>query len=193
MRINAYLFQHSTDALEPLRQLGPLSAELSLMMLDRTAAREPAFTEPVGARDDVAVPLTPELQQLTRGLHPLAPLGGPGSGLVGVGAHLRRLHGLGLGAHRDLAATLRACGLGAGDVSQVVHGLREGGVLVLGEAEQLRPELRRHSQELALELPDDGPEAPPAVLAPQAPVTGAAVYEPALAPARDETANREER
>jgi len=193
MRINAYLFGRSTDALEPLRELGQLSAGLSLLMLDRTAAREPAFAEQAPHRaDDVAVPLTPELAQLTRGLHPLSPLGGPASGLVGAGQHLGRLHGLGLGAYRDLSATLSACALGA-DVSRVAQVIRDGGLLVMGDVGELAGVLARHAQSLALEVPDDAPEAPPAVLAPQAPSVEPGAYVPALAPAGDETDPREQR
>lgn len=107
MDTRAYVFEQARDVIELLQHLGRGPDEVSLLMTDRTAERE--FSLEARAGSDIPLPLNEGGERLARALHPLAALGGPGSGLVGVGAGLEYLHGVGLGSYRDLPTTLAAC------------------------------------------------------------------------------------
>jgi hypothetical protein len=191
MQLNAYVFKNAGDVVSLLKKLGSPASELSLLMSDRTAEKAPALKQL-----DVEAPGSSSQQaaQLSRGLHPLAPLGAPGSGLVGVGRDLEHLHGVGLGSYRDLAATLGCCGLAPSDLQHVVEAVRQGGVLVLGGGEAQRNELRAMGRELTLELPPTAHPAPPPVRAPAAPsIQQHAEQTPAINPPGDPSRNLESR
>jgi hypothetical protein len=165
MQAKAYVFKTARDVVELFQSLGEAGSELSLVMADRTAARELAFGKRVDS--DVPLPLSPEGTELVRALHPLAALGVPGSGLVGVGTALAYLHGVGLGSHRDLSGSLQACALDAEDVREVVAAVRQGGVLVIADREPGHS-LAARSRELTLEFPASAAPAPSPVRAPAA-------------------------
>lgn len=165
MQTRAYVFKSARDVVELMHGLGHAAGELSLLMSDRTAEKE--FLHGKRADNDVTLPLTPEGAELARALHPLAPLGAPGTGLVGAGADLAHLHGVGLGSHRDLPASLGACSLAAEEVQSVVAAVRQGGVLVIGGGEEQPARLTARAQALTLEFPNTTAPAP--VLPPAAP------------------------
>jgi hypothetical protein len=191
MQAKAYAFKSARDVVDLMQSLGQAGSELSLVMADRTAERELAFGKRVDS--EVPLPLSAEGAELVRALHPLAPLGAPGSGLVGVGAALAYLHGVGLGSHRDLPASLTVCALAAEDVREVVEAVRQGGVLVIADREDGQS-LTTRARELTLEFPATATPAPPPVRAPAAPSAEQhGQYTPAVIPADDASRNLENR
>jgi len=157
-------------------------------MSDRTAQREFA----ADATGDGASPLLePPLSLLSRQLHALAALGGPGTGLVGAGPALGSLHGLGLGSDKDLGECLMACGVGRETVEAITSTLRNGGLLAFISEERERELLAERGQLIALELPEHVHPANPPVIAPAAPVSEQrAAYEPVFMPADVTDRNR---
>jgi hypothetical protein len=182
MQILAYSFDHAREFIDITR--GKLDAidwsELTLIMSDRTAQREFA----AGATGDGASPLLePPLSLLSRQLHALAALGGPGTGLVGAGPALGSLHGLGLGSDKDLGECLTACGVSGEIVEATMSTLRNGGLLAFISEERERELLAERGQLLAFELPESVHPAHAPVVAPAAPVSEQrATYQPVFMP-----------
>lgn len=191
MQAQAYLFEHARDVVELLDVLGERANQLSLLMTDRTGSKE--FSVEARAGSDIPLPLSDGAGQLARALHPLAALGSPGSGLVGVGAMLEYLHGAGLGSYRDLPTSLAACEVGAEDVSAILQALLGGGVLVLtaNEAALNGPPPAR---QITLRFSDHAAKAQAPVLAPAAPAGDQrAELTPAMTPAGDDSRSLEHR
>lgn len=191
MQAQAYLYEHARDVVELLDGLGERANQLSLLMTDRTGSKE--FSVEARAGSDIPLPLSDGAGQLARALHPLAALGGPGSGLVGAGAMLEYLHGAGLGSYRDLPTALAACAVSAEDVHAILQALLGGGVLVL-TADEALPNVPRPARQIALHFSEHAAKAQAPVLAPAAPaVDQRAQLTPAMAPPGDATRNLEHR
>jgi hypothetical protein len=183
MQILAYSFERAREFIEVVH--GKLEAtawpELTIIMSDRTAQRDFAL-DPVAGEITTSA-LEPPLSLVSRQLHALAALGGPGTGLVGAGPTLGLLHRLGLGSDKDLAQCLTACGVSNERVETVTSTLRNGGVLAFVTEESERELLRERGEELAFEVPEAAHPANAPVIAPQAPIAEQhAIYNPLFMP-----------
>src|SRR4051812_2404707 len=191
MQVLAYSFARAREFIEVVRgKLDPSAwSELTIIMSDRTAQRDFAPDPVVGER--AASALEPPLSIVSRQLHAVAALGGPGSGLVGAGPSLGLLHGLGLGSDKDLAECLAACGVGPELVDAVTFRIRNGGGLAFVTEEDERELLRVGGQELAFEVPESAHPANAPVIAPPAPVAEQhATYNPLFMPTDATDRNR---
>jgi hypothetical protein len=182
MQAQAYVFDQARDVIEWLQAFGGAPPDVSLLMTDRTAGKE--FSLEARAASETALPLSEGGEQLARALHPLAALGAPGSGLVGVGATLQYLHGAGLGSHRDLPKTLAACSVSADDVKAAVHALLNGGVLMIDSGgSENTASVESRTRKLTLRFPDRAQPVQPPIVAPVGPaVEQHAPLRPAVAP-----------
>ena len=183
MQMLTYSFDRAREFIEVVR--GKLDTadwpELTLIMSDRTAQRDFPADPAVG--EGATGVLEPALSLLSRQLHALSALGGPGTGLVGAGPALGSLHGLGLGNDKDLAGCLTACGVERERIEALTSTLRNGGVLAIISEESQRELLRDRGQELAFELPESAHPVNPPVIAPAAPVSEQhASYNPVFMP-----------
>jgi hypothetical protein len=188
MQLLAYSFERAREFIQVVHGKLEASAwpELTIIMSDRTAQRDFAL-DPVAGEGATSAPLS----LVSRQLHALAALGGPGTGLVGAGPMLGLLHRLGLGSDKDLAECLAACGVSNERVDAVTSTLRNGGVLAFVTEESERELLRERGQELAFEVPETAHPANAPVVAPQAPIAGQhAIYNPLFMPTDPTDRNR---
>jgi hypothetical protein len=189
MQLLAYSFDHAREFIDLVRDKLDASdwPELTLIMSDRTAQRD--FV-PDGAEGTAPASESP-ISTVSRQLHPLAALGAPGTGLVGVGPALDSLHGLGLGSDKDFGGCLATCGVSDEQVETVTSTLRNGGLLAFVTEEAARELLRERGQELAFELPEHVHPVHAPVIAPAAPVSDQdATYKPAFMPTDATDRNR---
>jgi hypothetical protein len=191
MQILTYSFERAREFIEAVRGKPDATdwPEMTIIMSDRTAQRDFAL-DPVVA-EAAASALEPPLSIVSRQLHALAALGGPGTGLVGAGPALGLLHGLGLGSDKDLAECLLACGVSNERAEAVTSTLRNGGVLAFVTEESERELLHERSQELAFEVPENARPASAPVIAPAAPIAEQhATYNPLFTPTDANDRNR---
>jgi hypothetical protein len=193
MQAQAYVFDQARDVIEWLQTFEGAPPDVSLLMTDRTAEKE--FSLEARATSETALPLSEGGEQLARALHPLAALGAPGSGLVGVGATLEYLHGAGLGSHRDLPKTLAACSVSADDVKAAVQALLNGGVLMIdGRDHDNAASVESRARKLTLRFPESAQPVHPPIIGPAAPAAEQhAPLTPAVTPSDDVSRNLEDR
>lgn len=192
MQAQAYVFEQARDVIEWLQGVEQAPQDLSLLMTDRTAEKEFSVQSRVGS--EIPIPLSNVGERLARALHPLAALGSPGSGLVGVGGTLEYLHGAGLGSYRDLPAALAVCSLDPDEVQAVVQALRNGGVLMMGGEDQSTGSLKSRARELTLRFPEGAHPSSPPILAPATPAGEQhPQLTPAITPGGDPSRNLETR
>jgi hypothetical protein len=188
MLLLAYSFDRAREFIELVRGKLDLAdwQELTLILSDRTAQRD--FSLHLAAGEEGDGTLESPLSVISRQLHPLAPLGAPGTGLVGVGPALNSLHALGLGSDKDLAECLTLCGVSDERTEALTATLRNGGVLAFVTEEGERELLKDRGQELAFELPEHVHPVNAPVVAPAAPVSEQrATYNPLFTPTSDRT------
>ena len=186
----------AATVIDRLLDAGVPRAALGLLLPDRTAERH---FGPRNARNELGAEGTysAEMNTLARSLRPIAGLGMPGSGLVGVGPLPAALVSAGLGSQGGLERALKELGVDAERAGEVARRVKNGAVLVSSSLDgasntQRSAMLLEHEAALGIQLDLARPIGPGTVVAqPSAPIAEqSARYEPVIDAGEDTRVTR---
>jgi hypothetical protein len=149
-------------------------AVIGMLLSDRTAERH--FSPPDARRELGAEgTYSQQVNQLARSCRPIAALGTPGAGLVGVGPLPAALVSAGLGSLRGLEPALMQLGVDREDADEVARRVKNGAVLLSSSSEgstaaQRSTPLIEHEASLAIQLDLGLPGATAVIARPEAPI-----------------------